>query len=135
MSSWAIIENDSLFLMIKRSEKTLRPHQWCFPGGGIKANELPKYACVREVKEETGLDVQVQREVAVVGDRFYFLCHIVSDDFSIKLKENECVDYSWIDPLNLLDLGIIMNLKDIYSIFSLLGRHVHLNEEARKVLS
>jgi len=30
---------------------------WNFPGGGIKENETPKDACVREVKEETGIEV------------------------------------------------------------------------------
>lgn len=32
---------------------------WTLPGGGIHDNETPEQAIVREVKEETGLDVTI----------------------------------------------------------------------------
>ncbi len=38
-------------------------HFWCAPGGHIELNEDPEEAAVREVKEETGLDV------VLVGER------------------------------------------------------------------
>ena len=31
---------------------------WNFPGGGIEVDETPMEACIREVKEETGLEVK-----------------------------------------------------------------------------
>jgi ADP-ribose pyrophosphatase YjhB (NUDIX family) len=38
---------------------------WCLPCGWLEPNETPAQAIVREVKEETGLDVKVTRLVGV----------------------------------------------------------------------
>ncbi len=38
---------------------------WCLPCGWLEPNETPTQAIVREVKEETGLDVKVNRLVGV----------------------------------------------------------------------
>ena len=38
---------------------------WCLPCGWVEPNERPADAAVREAKEETGLDVRVQRLVGV----------------------------------------------------------------------
>ncbi len=42
------------FWMQKRSEKGALDQLWEFPGGKIEAQESPKDACLREVREETG---------------------------------------------------------------------------------
>ena len=44
-------------LILRRSEKSSRPHGWDFPGGGVDRSEDPLAATIREIKEETGLDV------------------------------------------------------------------------------
>jgi ADP-ribose pyrophosphatase YjhB (NUDIX family) len=35
---------------------------WLVPGGHIELNEIPEVACIREVKEEVGLDVALYSE-------------------------------------------------------------------------
>lgn len=40
---------------------------WNLPGGGVESGELPTEAVLREVKEETGLDVEIERLVGVYG--------------------------------------------------------------------
>ncbi|HQN05329.1 MAG TPA: NUDIX domain-containing protein [Anaerolineaceae bacterium] len=56
---------------------------WNLPGGGVETRELPNEAVIREVKEETGLDVVILRLVGVYGkvDKdeiiFAFICRDV----------------------------------------------------------
>lgn len=79
---------------------------WDLPGGGLEPDELPTEAAIRETKEETGLDVRVDRLFGVANTpenrmAFAFYCHVIggamttgeeSDDvrfFSLdKLPEN-----------------------------------------------
>ncbi len=44
-------------LLVKRTS----PCAWELPGGNVDPGELPETAAVREVQEETGLDVRVER--------------------------------------------------------------------------
>lgn len=46
-------------LIIKRCDVPI----WVFPGGGVEAGESPEVAVVREVKEETGLNVRIVKKI------------------------------------------------------------------------
>jgi 8-oxo-dGTP pyrophosphatase MutT (NUDIX family) len=39
--------------------------RWCLPGGGMDAGESAKEACVREMLEETGLEVRVTKLIGI----------------------------------------------------------------------
>jgi ADP-ribose pyrophosphatase YjhB (NUDIX family) len=41
------------------------PYDWVLPGGGAEAGESPTATAVREVREETGLDVELERLTGV----------------------------------------------------------------------
>ena len=51
-------------LLQKRSDSG----KWGFPGGAIELGETPEEAAIREVKEETGLDVQVETLIGIYTD-------------------------------------------------------------------
>jgi 8-oxo-dGTP diphosphatase len=53
-----IIIKDNKILLIHRY-KIERGEYYIFPGGGVEENENLEQACIRELKEETNLDVSV----------------------------------------------------------------------------
>ena len=57
----AIIIKDSQYLVLLRSsDSKFFPNQWDFLGGKRKDDETPEEAVIREVKEETNLDVKTE---------------------------------------------------------------------------
>jgi ribonuclease HI/ADP-ribose pyrophosphatase YjhB (NUDIX family) len=57
----AIFDEDGKILLVRRADDG----RWCLPCGWVDPNEAPAAAAVREVKEETGLDVRVLQLVNV----------------------------------------------------------------------
>lgn len=53
-------KNSQKVLLIKREDTPI----WVLPGGGIESDESAEEAVVREVKEETGIEVSVIRKCA-----------------------------------------------------------------------
>lgn len=120
-SAWALIEDQNQILFIRRAFGVGRGGQWCPPGGTMWHNEWPEVACVRETFEETGLRVTVDRPLAVFESAHYFLCRLNGPREEICLREQECIDYEWISPDALLNIGTIMDLRRIIPILELGG--------------
>ena len=62
-----LVIRPSVYAVIIRDDKALLVHQWDgfdFPGGGIDPGEDMREALVREVREETGLEVRAGELVA-----------------------------------------------------------------------
>ncbi|MDR2719375.1 MAG: NUDIX hydrolase [Nitrososphaerota archaeon] len=53
-----ILYHQNEVLLIKRDTLPFRGF-WALPGGRLDAGEVVEQTCVREVKEETGLDVEI----------------------------------------------------------------------------
>jgi ADP-ribose pyrophosphatase YjhB (NUDIX family) len=60
--SAAVFDSSRQRILLVRRSDTAR---WAVPGGYMDAGESLTEACAREVKEETGLDVQVGRLISV----------------------------------------------------------------------
>ncbi len=80
---------------------------WNLPGGGMESGELPTEAVIREVKEETGLDVTVGRLIGVYGKRdrddvvFAFTCDVIGGQLTETDESNACQYFAPDDiPLN-----------------------------------
>ena len=68
-----LVIRPSVYAVIIRDDKVLLVHQWDgfdFPGGGIDSGEDMREALVREVGEETGLEVQ-SGELVACENAFY----------------------------------------------------------------
>lgn len=62
-----IIFNDKDEILLFRH--TYRKHAWGFPGGYVKAKEHPREGLEREIKEETGLTVNIDSRYKIRTDR------------------------------------------------------------------
>jgi 8-oxo-dGTP diphosphatase len=65
-----LIENNGKFLLGKRGKEAYEGGKWCLPCGYIEMNEDFLTASLREVKEETGLDVEIKSVISVVSNFF-----------------------------------------------------------------
>lgn len=76
-------------LLIKR-DKAPAQGLWSVPGGKLEAGEALTACCRREIREETGLDVNVLSVIAVVERRIENF-HYVIVDFLVALQDrNRC---------------------------------------------
>src|ERR671939_70961 len=75
-----ILDEEKNIFLVKSTYQ--RFHPWGLPGGSLEYGEQPEEAVIREVWEETGLNVCIERLLLVnswLPDRvgFYYLCRIV----------------------------------------------------------
>lgn len=118
----AIVLNDKdEILFLKRSDDDdFQPGGWDMPGGGLEYGEKPENGVKREVKEETGLSIDI---VKVLAANTYlmngvhrlditYLC-TVKDSSELELSP-EHVDYKWIKYENIDDLDLNDYIKRIY---------------------
>lgn len=98
--SVAIIVDQGKVLMARRRAKE-GELSWVFPGGAIEAGESPEQAAVREVAEETGLQVEA---VKPLGDRvhpksgvpmFYVAVRLVGGEAHVADAE-ELAEVAWV---------------------------------------
>lgn len=60
-------ENDEILMV----EEKLDPGKWSIPGGWCDIGFSPKEVMIKEMKEETGLDVEIVRVLAILDKKFY----------------------------------------------------------------
>ena len=58
IGSAVLVENNGKYLLGERNKKNYNGY-WIIPGGGVKFGETLQEAAIREIKEETNLDVEI----------------------------------------------------------------------------
>lgn len=109
---------DGRLLLIERGSE---PHRgrWTLPGGRVEAGESLEQAVVREIREETGLDVSVGAEVGrvlipsgnVMFDVVDFTCTLV-DPTAEPVAGDDAADVRFVDAAALRDLPCTPTLID-----------------------
>lgn len=87
------------FLVELRSSNVSDPLHYGFFGGAIDSGESPRQACIREVKEETGLNFRVFDMVARIKNSPVFVfVKVVMKEPGIVLS-HESLDFAWIHDM------------------------------------
>jgi 8-oxo-dGTP diphosphatase len=88
-----ILDGKGNVVLIKRKNPPFR-HQLALPGGFIEKKESPEEAVIREAKEETGLDVQIVKEVGVYDDKNRDpRGRIISTAFLCQIEDLSCMRF------------------------------------------
>jgi 8-oxo-dGTP pyrophosphatase MutT (NUDIX family) len=121
-ASAIVTDEQGRILLIKRRDNTL----WALPGGGHDIGETIGQTAVREVKEETGLDVQVTGLTGIYTNPAHVVAFTdgeVRQQFSLCFTttllggqlaiDHESTDIAWTDPADIgtLDMHPSMRLR------------------------
>ena len=115
-STTAVVTDDQdRIVLIRRRDNDL----WALPGGGMELGESIVDTAVREVKEETGLDVEVTGLIGVYTNPRHVMAYTdgeVRQQFSLCFTtrlvggdlrvDSESTDIAWTDPQDIPALNI-----------------------------
>ncbi len=97
-----IFDRDQRILLEKLTYQEI--YSWGLPGGNLNPGEEPEAAVVREVKEETGFDVEVKKLLMVKNANakhilgLFYWCEISGGSFSPTMEVSE-IKYFALDGL------------------------------------
>ena len=80
---------------------------WAFPKGHVENDETEIETALREIKEETGLDVEIETEFRetvsynvnknVIKEVVYFIARTKLDSDKLNFQKEELLDAKWLD--------------------------------------
>ena len=110
-----VVLSDQRVLLIRRGKQPL-VGRWSIPGGTVESGETLEQALVREMAEETGLEVEPQELLTVFdwiereGDRVVF--HYVIADYLCRCVSgtaragSDALEVRWVGPEELEQLDL-----------------------------
>jgi ADP-ribose pyrophosphatase YjhB (NUDIX family) len=112
-----VFATDGRLLLIQRGHPPAQG-SWSLPGGRCEDAEAPEQACVREVAEETGLQVRVSRWVGHVDRDGSAGCIYDIDDFLCTViggtlrPGDDARDARWVSQQELAELPLAPLLRE-----------------------
>lgn len=122
--------NDELLILkrtlIEQGKENFEGGKWDIPGGTVEMLEFPSATAVRETKEETNLEVIVERIIYEksnfdtnknqVFTTLIYLCSLSDITKTIKLDLEEHDTYKWVtkeDILEMNDNDLVSYMKEL----------------------
>ncbi len=107
----ALIRHEGRVLMSRRRADQPMPLLWEFPGGKVESGEAPAAALVREVREELGCEVTVDRIFEVVFHAYpdfdlimlVYACTIITGE----PRPFQVAELAWVEPAALPALDLL----------------------------
>lgn len=121
-----IVKNGKMLFLQRSKDSEIEPNKWCVPGGHKEKFLSEEKNVLKEIKEETGLDIISSKLINVkdlVGSRkiYYFLC--TPSEGEVIINNEEHSQYKWMSIQEIKDTPaeeFIFDLKK-YILEKLLG--------------
>jgi 8-oxo-dGTP diphosphatase len=119
-----VLDEQDRILLLKRSMNSKgNPGKWDFPGGKVDSGEAFEEALLREVSEETGLKVLLQRVLATAESEsprarvVYIIMegHIESGQVSLSHEHD---DFAWVPRRDLAGMDMAVQFVDFIKKYS-----------------
>lgn len=116
----AVVIDDDRLLLIRRGHGPAAG-EWSVPGGRVEFGELMVEALVREVKEETGLDVAVEDylgHVERIDDDNHFVIHdfnCIAFDAEPIVAGDDAAEVRWVELHAVAELNLVEGLAEFLS--------------------
>lgn len=95
-----IIENSKVLLIKETKSYGITP--WFFPGGKIEGNETYEQACIRETREEVGLNIKILKQLPTLTDydnkgKKLILVHFLAKASGQITPGSTIIKWGWFD--------------------------------------
>jgi len=119
-----IFNKNKQFLLGKRKNSITGNGSWCLPGGRMERWEKPEDTTIREVKEETDLEVSDLEFLTFSNDMFrgenehWLTLFYVAKNWrgTLSIKEiDKCEEWKWFDINNLPD-NLFLSLQNVLNL-------------------
>lgn len=113
LTTLCYIEKDNKYLMLHRTKKKndINEGKWLGVGGKFEEDETPEQCLIREVKEETGLNVNSYDFKGIVvfnynSDEPLFMYLYICKDFSGEIQDCDEGELKWIEKSEIFSLNL-----------------------------
>jgi mutator protein MutT len=111
--------NDQILLLHRQNNKS-QGNKWGIPGDKVEKNETPLQAVIREIQEETGIDISKQAVETLktvyieYNEKNHFVYHAFRTQLqvnpgAIKINFDEHKEFTWVKPAEALKMDLLQD--------------------------
>ncbi len=114
----AIVDRGRVLILRRAPEMSYRPGSWDLPGGHLALGESVEDCLLREVAEETGLAIEIDRMLGLnkaIAEPYIqalYSCRVRGALSPIRLRPYEHTDARWVTRAELLSVGELIPYLD-----------------------
>ena len=105
-----IRKHGKILIAQRKKESWMEPNKWEFPGGKLEPNESYEDCLIREIQEELGITISIDRlfmkttHIYMKNNQEFPITLIVflADWIKGKKRNIDCQDSKWINPSDLM---------------------------------
>ena len=119
-----LIIHQDRFLLLKRKSNKSYPNMWGLPGGKVEEEESFEAAVIREVREETSINIEApifvnQYHVVSTEENFIYILFVINlyKIPEVVVEPEEHSDYEWVILEKALSLPLVAHCDDVLKDF------------------